>query len=158
MRLPMKYPWQNAIAAFIAVALFAPVMWMALDRSPPFVVTNGRIDPPRPMVNSSITVTWDVKSTKSCQPSSNSTVTRSIIDSKGIAHKYSPVHATYGTPEQERRNKDEIRRIVLLPENITGPAKYTSVACYACNPIQELWPICVQMPELAFEIDAEPPK
>lgn len=146
----MKYPGQNAVAAFIAIAIFAPILWMALDRAPPFVVTNGRIDPPNPAMNGLITVTWDVKSTRSCQPSSNATVTRTIVDSKGVRHSYAPVHAVYGTPEQHEA--DEIKRRIPLPENITGHARYSSVACYACNPLQELWPICIQMPEVDFEI------
>lgn len=147
----MKYPGQNAVAAFIAIAIFAPVLWMALDRAPPFLVTNGRIDPPNPTTNGSITVTWDIRATRSCQPSSNATVTRTIVDSKGVRHTYAPVHAVYGTPEQHE--PDEIKRRIPLPENITGHARYSSIACYACNPLQEyLWPICIQMPEVDFEI------
>lgn len=146
----MKYPGQNAAAAFIAIAIFAPLLWMLLDREPPFEVTNGRIDPPNPAVNGTITVTWDIRSTRSCQPSSDATVTRSIVDSKGVSHTYAPVHAVYGTPEQ--REPDEIKRRIPLPENITGHAKYSSIACYACNPLQALWPICIQMPEVDFEI------
>lgn len=146
----MKYPGQNAVAAFIAIAVFAPILWMVMDRAPPFIVTNGRIDPPNPAMNSSIVVTWDVKSTRSCQPKSNATVTRTIVDSKGVKHTYAPVHAVYGTPEQHE--PDEIKRRLPLPENITGHARYSSIACYACNPLQELWPICIQMPEVDFEI------
>ncbi|MDB5612078.1 MAG: hypothetical protein JWP25_8978 [Bradyrhizobium sp.] len=137
------------ISALTAGILIFP-LWLVLDRSPPFIVDNGRIDPPNPMMNSSIVVTWDIKATRSCQPSSGAAVTRTIIDSKGIRHNYAPVHAVYGTPEQ--READEIQRRIPLPENITGPAKYTSIACYACNPLQELWPICIQMPEVPFEI------
>lgn len=146
----MKYPGQNAVAAFIAIAIFAPILWMVLDREPPFIVSNGRIDPTHPEMNGSITVTWDVRATRSCQPSSHATVTRTIVDSKGVAHAYAPVHAIYGTREQ--REPDEIKRRIPLPENITGHARYSSVACYACNPLQELWPICIQMPEVDFEI------
>lgn len=143
------------IAALTAGILFFP-LWMVLDREPPFIVWNGRIDPPNPEMNGSIVVTWDIKSVRSCQPSSSATVTRVIVDSKGVAHTYAPVHAIYGTPEQ--REPDEIKRRIPLPENITGHAKYSSVACYACNPIQEYapaWmnlPICIQMPEIDFEI------
>jgi hypothetical protein len=141
----------SVIAAFVSIAFFGPALWMLLDRDAPFIVTSGRIDPPNPKVNGSIVVTWDVRSTRSCQPSSGSTVTRTIIDSKGVKHTYAPIHAVYGTPEQ--REPDEVKRTIPLPENITGPAKYSSVACYACNPLQELWPICIQMPEIAFDIE-----
>lgn len=138
------------IATLIWIPLFGVPLWMLLDRDPPFVVTNGRIDPQNPIVNSSIEITWDIKPQRSCQPSSAAKVTRTIIDSKGIRHTYAAVPAVYGTPQQSESG--EIMRSVPLPENITGPAKYTSVACYACNPLQQLWPICIQLPEIPFEI------
>lgn len=138
------------IAALTAGIMIVP-FWLLLDRSPPFIVTNGRVNPSNPVVNGSIEVTWDIKPTRSCQPSSGAKVTRTIVDSKGVRHVYAPVHAVYGTPEQHEAG--EVRRTIPLPENITGPAKYSSVACYACNPLQEFWPICIQMPEVAFEID-----
>lgn len=137
------------VAALTAGILILPA-WLLLDRSPPFIVTNGRIDPPHPIVNGAIVVTWDIKSTRSCQPSSGATVTRTIVDSKGVKHTYAPVRAVYGTPEQHEAG--EIERRIPLPENISGPAKYSSIACYACNPLQQFWPICIQMPEIAFEI------
>lgn len=140
----------SIVAAFVSILLVGVPLWMLLDRDPPFVVTNGRIDPPNPTVNSSIEITWDIKPKRSCQPSSAAKVTRTIIDSKGVRHTYAPVPAVYGTPEQSE--PDEIMRPVPLPENITGPAKYTSIACYVCNPLQQLWPICIQLPEIPFEI------
>lgn len=143
----------SMVAAFVSVALFGPALWMVLDRDPPFVVTNGRVDPITPVVNSSISVTWDVHPVRSCQPSSSATVTRAIVDSKGVKHVYAPVPAVYGTPAQ--REVGEIHRMIPLPNNIIGPARYSSVACYACNPIQKYWPICIELPEIPFEIVAE---
>jgi hypothetical protein len=144
-------PRTSMVAAFVSVILFGPALWMLLDREPPFAVISGHIDPPNPVVNGSIMVTWDIKTERSCRPSSRAKVTRTIVDSKGVRHAYDPVNAIYGTPDQQRN--DKVERTVPLPENITGPAKYSSVACYACNPLQEFWPICVQMPEINFEIE-----
>lgn len=148
----MKHLGQNAGAAFIAIAIVAPILWMLLDREPPFIVTDGRVIPPNPTSNGLIEVVWDITPVRSCQPYSSATVTRTITDSKGVQHTYAPVHAIYGTPDQHEAGL--IDRTIPLPENITGSAQYSSVACYPCNPLQYLLglPICIRMPAVPFEI------
>lgn len=150
MRMPhILFPVQNAIAAFVAVGIFAPLLWMALDRMEPYAITGGQIDPPSPVKGTEFTVTWEIKALRSCQPQYSS-VTRVIIDSQGFRHTAAPTQATFGTPEES--SDDKIMRLVKLPENISGPAKYFSNVCYACNPVQVLWPVCMRTPTLDFMI------
>lgn len=137
-------------AIVIALGLFAPFMWMLMDRMEPYEITNGRIDPPNPTKNGSFTVTWDIRVMRSCQVKYSS-VTRVITDNKGFRHVAAPTAATFGTADQSR--SDEIRRPVPLPENVTGPAKYFADVCYACNPIQVWLPICFKTPTLEFDIE-----
>ena len=143
----MKFPAQHAAAAIIAMVFVIP-LWMILDRAPPYRIEAGQILPATPLKNSEITIQWDVTPLRSCAPQEGSTVTRTIVDSKGVRHVYAPVPATYGTNDQFKA--DEIQRAVPLPENITGPASYSSLACYPCNPVQK-W---LRMPILHPDADA----
>lgn len=141
---------QHGVAAIIA-AIFVIPLWMLLDRVPPYRIDEGRVIPQMPLKNSDITVEWDVTPLRSCA-TQGGYVTRTIIDQKGIPHTYKAVNAVYTTNDQFK--EDQIKRNIPLPENITGPATYSSYACYPCNPLQ-LWlhmPICIQTPTLQFEI------
>lgn len=157
----MKRPQllQNAIVGFVVIFIAVPILWCVLDRIPPYKIISGKVFPENPSKNSNIWVEWNVTPLRSCSPQEGAYVIRTIIDSKGVIHTYKPVPATYDTDAQFKPG--EIQRGVLLPENITGPAQYKSLACYPCNPIQK-WlniPICIQTPTLDFEIeDAWGPK
>ncbi len=140
----------NVVAAFIAVAVVAPILWMALDRDPPYINSNGRVVPAKPPKNSNVTIEWDIKAVRSCQPTEYSSVTRTIVDARGVRHVYAPISATYGTIEQFR--PDEIKRTFRLPLNVTGEVSYSANVCYACNPIQVLWPVCFTTPTIRFSI------
>lgn len=143
----------NPIAAFVAIALFAPLLWMALDRDPPYVITNGRITPPMPVKNGTVSIDWDIAPLRSCQPGNHSSVVRTVIDAMGVRHVYAPIAATYGTAEQFK--PEEIRRSFRLPLNITGKVSYSAKVCYSCNPIQVLWPVCLDTPTIEFFIADE---
>jgi hypothetical protein len=144
----------SVIAAFVSIAIFAPALWMLLDRAPPYIVTGGKIEPENPAPGSQISVLWEVKSVRSCPASPRQSVTRTIVDSKNVRHDYAPVEALYGKGTQ---GHPEIKRTVELPASIPpGPARYSSIACYACNPLQQLWPVCITMPEILFEVMESP--
>lgn len=141
---------KNLWAIFFAIGVVAPVFWMVIDRDPPFEITNGHIEPEHPVKNGYIEVTWDIKPLRTCSPSDRRMTVRSVTDQKGVVHTYTPVQGQYGTPQQI--NEDEIQRRVPLPMNIVGVAKYNATACYHCNPIQIIWPICITTPTLEFII------
>jgi hypothetical protein len=45
-----------------------------------------------------------------------------------------------------------------LPDNLpAGKARYVSLICYPCNPIQEFWPVCFTTPEISFMV-GDPPQ
>lgn len=146
----------HTIAAFIAVLIVGPVLWMALDREPPYIIANGHMTPDHPYPGQQITIEWDLKSVRACPASSSATVHRTIVDSKGVKHDYATVHAIFHT---DRTNMDvpTIIRTLDLPGNISpGLARYYSEACYPCNPIQEFWPVCIQTPDILFEVVPRP--
>lgn len=139
----------DAAAAFISIGVVAPVLWMALDRTIPYEITNGWIDPPTPHRGEDIVVSWDIRPVRACRPYSGR-VTQVIIDSRGFRHVATPDTASYGTPQQYGPNK--LRRTVMLPPHISGPTKYYAEDCYSCNPLQTIWPVCWPTPVLDFII------
>jgi hypothetical protein len=124
-------------------------MWFTLDREPPYDVIGGVISPDNPMPGQEITIVWDVKVERACPLSMRSSVQRTVVDSKGVKHDYSKVAAMFDSATTGAT----ITRNVQLPENLApGPATYSSVACYSCNPMQEYWPVCVHTPEVHFNV------
>lgn len=139
---------QTVIAAMVSIGVFAPLFWMVLDRDPPYLIKGGTVEPRDPLPGAAIHVSWDVMPIRACasQPTHGS-VTREIIDSKGVKHAYASVDAIYSS------GAPEINRVVQLPQSIpSGPAVYHSQACYACNPVQQIWPVCFRTPDLHFNV------
>jgi hypothetical protein len=93
----MKYTLsRNLPAAFFAVAIFAPVLWMVLDRDPPYERVSGEIIPSTPAPGEFITVKWRIKVNKWCRPYTPNNVSRQIITSDGQLLDYQPVSGVYG--------------------------------------------------------------
>lgn len=138
-------------AAFVAVGIFAPIFWMLLSREPPYVRTSGEIMPANPAPGSFVNVRWHIKVDRVCTPNVPRNVTRTVIDAKGVLHDYEPVNGVYGTAD-ENPQEDLVRAFQLPVSIAVGPARYHSTACFSCNPIQYIWPVCVTTPDIAFEI------
>lgn len=151
-------PWHywvipHIVGAIVSVGICVPIIWMFYDREPPYIMTGGTISPANPAPGDPITVQWDIETRKACPSSPNATVSREIVDSKGVKHLYATVHAIFDSKETET----EIVRHLHLPVSIApGRAYYSSVTCYSCNPVQEFWPICMKTPEIYFNV--APPK
>ncbi len=143
----MPFP-QHITAAFISAFLAIP-LWMALDREPPYEITNGKavLD----TKTNVLTVTWDVKVIRACPPSLNSRVTRIITDRNGLPHALPITPATYNT----NSTPPVIKNLIQLPDGIALPATYNAVPCYPCNPVQLLSPICMDLPAIPIEVKGQ---
>lgn len=139
---------QSMVAGFVSIFIVAPVTWMLLDRTPPYVRTSGMIEPNEAMPGSTITVRWTLREIRYCPLDHRRVTTRRVTDRNGIEHRYAPTSIDYDVDKPM-----EIVRSVQLPANIVpGPATYHSETCYACNPFQEMWPVCVTTPDIPFII------
>jgi hypothetical protein len=136
----------RVVAALTAAILLFP-LWMLLDREPPFEVVDGKIEPENPKPGSLISITWDVKPQRACPLSDRQVVRRTIIDKDGGHHDYEPVPAHH-----QGHQEDIVRHFRLLSSLPPGAAKYRAVACYACNPLQQFWPVCINFPDIPFEV------
>ncbi len=143
----LKFPAQHAVAAAIAVC-FVPVIWMAFDRDPPYIITNGRIDPPVVAANGEYVVIWDVKTLRQCEVNAGSSVATYIIDTNGERHSYDTTAGGY----VGQSDIVKVKRMLDVPP---GPAKYYSRVCYSCNPVQELLPVCFDTPVINFVVAKE---
>jgi len=136
------------------MAFVAPAMWMMLDRTPPYIRVSGSITPTEASPGETVSAHWTIRPIRICVPHGyKNTVTRSIVDSKGIVHHYDPTPIT----ESVQQNSPSIETTFQLPASLPpGPARYHSEACYACNPIQEFMPVCVTEPDITFTIMPAP--
>jgi hypothetical protein len=114
-----------------------------------------------------------VKINKKCFASENRNVTRTLIDSHGVIHDYYPIEGIgditqgdggvfkdrFTLQSADEKSVDEVPDIGLLSRSFQlpismplGQARYRSVACFACNPTQYIWPVCISQPELIFTV------
>lgn len=164
----------NAIIAILSVALVVPVAWMLLDRDPPYVRTEGEIVavdpdacgiPPVPSATGQsrdismpiraggcVEVKWSIKTIRNCPASGGGdNITRHLRDSTGVVK---PIGSLRRNLSEHEIQTNTVRQLMVLPAPIpAGSATYASSACYACNPLQQLfWPVCVDQPDIEFEI------
>jgi hypothetical protein len=142
----------NIAAAFVAVIFMAPLFWMLLDREPPYVEHIGKVIPPEVQAGDQITVEWQMKINRVCP----GYIAREVVDSQNVLWNYDV------QPSVRREQQFDVsgiprltklRRSFVIPEQAApGPARYRSLACYVCNPIQQLWPICTRTPDVEFSI------
>jgi hypothetical protein len=140
----------RVVPIIFSIAVFAPVLWMAMDRSQPFERIAGVVVPPDPAPGEYIHIEWQIRVLKSCLPSQQRNVSRSIVDSTGKIHRFEPTEGIYGTTTTP---PPSVSRALQLPPDIpAGPARYEAIACFACNPFQHLVPVCINKPNLLFTV------
>lgn len=134
---------QHIAAAFFAIAIVGPAVWMLIDRDPPYVREWGEITPKHPAPGDYIAVQWRLRAIRNCPPNTPGNISRVIIDATGKRHTFEPTPAAVPA----------LTRSLQLPADITpGPAVYRSHACFTCNPLHHFWPVCVTQPDLSFEV------
>ncbi len=143
---------QIIAALFFSVLIVVPVMWMLMDRTPPFTVEHVEIVPNNVDQGNDIHVVLTVK--QNHLPCNFGIIHREFKEFSGKVHFYDPVVRT----ELPAVENNKIISVVKLPDSISpGPTIYRSSACYFCNPIQGLlhWPICVLVPGVEFNVMKE---
>ena len=154
----MIVPWRHHIvAAFIGVVFVAPLIWMLADRQEPYVRIAGTISPQNPAPGDFVEVRWALKVNRWCPTNTRRNVTRTVIDAGGKIHDYDSVEGVFGADRDRQSTPQTLTRGFQLPKDIApGPARYQSTACFACNPTQHLWPVCIRQPAIYFQVRGEP--
>lgn len=141
---------RNMVIAFVAVAVFGPLIWMLMDRDPPYTFQQVTIEPQEVEPGQDIFVTFQVKPQRPA-PCNPGLVYRELKEESGKLHVFDPVSRRV-YPEM---SNNQFTRILHIPSNISpGKTYYRGNVCYTCNPLREWlrWPVCVQTPEVEFMV------
>lgn len=140
---------QNLVAAFVAVGVIAPPVWMLLDREPPYRFEHVEIAPANVVQGGEISITFTIKPLRtSCGPG---LIYREFKEETGKLHVYDPIQRV----EAPVLNDNKFTRYSKLPDNISpGQTIYRGISCYTCNPMQGLmrWPVCASTPSATFNV------
>lgn len=143
------------IIPYVAVAIFVPLLWFAMDREPPYVRLSGEIIPANPKQLEWVKVRWTLRVSKVCRPSNPLNITRKIINRQnGKITELAPVQGVFGAEGGISITRETLTRPFQIPETTEpGDSTYQSTACFACNPVQALWPICISTPNVDFTVE-----
>ena len=134
--------------AIIAIAV-AQLAWWALDRYPPFALTKiNEVAVHGNVARFNLDVRRDLDRGCSVEFS------RHLIDADGYRHDAAvgQIMDAQALAEMDKRMGGRLLLSMDLPAGMAkGPAAMVTVLKYACNPLQELWPIPVRM-TVPFEV------
>ena len=144
---------QVTLATFVSVAIVTPLLWLLLDRDPPFTYEKVEIEPNTIPQSGDAYVTFYIKrGRRACDAG---LVYRELLDSAGKLHVFDPV-VRARPPEL---GEGQFTRIFKVPNAMEpGRAFYRGISCYPCNPLQSWlrWPVCLPTPEVSFNVTKEP--
>lgn len=145
---------RNFIVTFIAVAFFGPLLWMLMDREPPYRFEHVEIWPANAVQGGDIYITFTVKQNRpACGPGM---AYREYKEASGKLHLFDPIMRA----EVPVIVDNKFTRIGKLPSNISpGLTTYRGQACYTCNPVHSWlrWPVCAATPSATFNVlEAKP--
>jgi hypothetical protein len=145
---------QITVATFVAMAVLGPILWMAMDRTPPYTFKKVEIAPDPAVQGGEIYITFTAKQNRpACGPG---LVYREFREANGKLHLFDPVMRAEA-PELGPDRK--FTRIATLPEAVSpGPTTYRGQSCYTCNPLHSWlrWPVCAATPEANFNVVRKP--
>jgi len=145
---------RHVVGAALALLIFAPVLFMLLDREPTYTLISGNIIPSTVHRGDPASVIWYVKTTNRSCPGK---MQRDIVDSRRQLWPYViRERAARFVPDPENPGYGWIETpTLLMPEGIaTGPATYHVTVFWYCNWLQEKleWPVVVDRPAIRFEV------
>lgn len=132
----------------IALGVGAWIGWMAfIDVQPAYEYLHGEIVPDPAPQGGQVSLPWTIKVNRLCPGN----VLRVLYD----ADTGEMVAAYDRTPSSISVQKDSARLVksFQLPRGLPPRIRYTANVCFECNPLQKLWPICVQTPDLFFSVE-----
>lgn len=140
-----------SVSVLLAVIL-APITYWALDNQRPYAFDASKsvIIPNVAIGNDQMIVKWWVHVYRQC----DGIITRELFDpqTQVILAVYDQQRASLSAVA---RGPGTLNKTFLLPRQIqTGRIGYRSRLEYYCNPLQRIWPIRYQTPDLFFEVRA----
>ena len=134
--------------AIIALAL-AQLGWWALDRAPPFALLKiNAVE-----VNQNV-ARFNLDVRRQLDRGCSVEFARHLIDADGYRHDTSvgQIMDAQALAEMDRRMGGRLLLSMDLPAGMAkGPAAMVTALRYACNPLQNIWPIQIRM-TVPFEV------
>jgi hypothetical protein len=137
---------QHFIAGAVALIIAAPLAYMVFDRRTPIIVEAAYVASPQPLrPGQKFRIGYNVNRIKLC----SYTIQPIMFDGAKIRYEWDSQRLHSGGELGE--DSYFIER--TLPEGAKeGQGRYFTVLLYACNPLQQFWPVRVQTPAIHFTI------
>ena len=142
------------IPQIVAVLIVGPLVWMAMDRTPPLILSNGIIAPHEVHRQQTVSVIWHAKFSGQHCPG---VTQRELIERK--SHNIWPKEARQrkGIFIPEKNNPylgTVVTPPLTIPDMSAGKACYRVTQFYFCNWLQRVmnWPIVQVSPCIDFEV------
>lgn len=143
------------IAGLLIALIVAPIIYLAIDRSPPVVVTSstisGNIYP-----GATVNIRWTAYRSDSLP--FEGVIRRQFVDSEGVLHEMAEVPAVSREDHTPRKGYTFTRQIVIPPAMAFGPARMIGWRFYErpYNPFHKIWPIRIPIERLDFVVGPAP--
>lgn len=135
------------LSCVVSFCIIAPVTYMALDNTPPYEYALGDsyVLPSKTPTGTQLLVHWHFAKVNRFCPGFT---TRIIVDQKsGAKIEYE------STPVSRDVENNHLDRTFFLPPMMNpGPKIYRVKLEFYCNPLQRIWPLRLQTPDLPFEV------
>lgn len=130
-------------------AILGLLAFMIADNQPPYTyfADGSYLIPERAAPGHQISVHWKIKVNRLCPGA----IVRTVVDARtGARMSYDPTPAMVTI----QMGDSSLDRTFLLPQGM-GPGRklYRANAEYVCNPLQRIWPLKVQTPDLFFDVE-----
>lgn len=135
----------HLVAAFVTGITVGPLTLLVADRTVPFEIYSGRIEPENPHPGDRVEIIWTGDRHRDCPGD----VERKLIDAWGAPHLIAGAEAQYTKSE----NPQPVVRSFRLPLNLPpGKTTYIATSKFYCNFTQKWWPIVVERPRVEFTV------
>lgn len=146
----------NIFAGIIATAIFAPLTYWTVDRTPPYELTNGYTVPSDIRPGHEFRIAWTLR--KLTEPVDGYAQVRIIDSQKGVKYMAAE-HSTIGREGKVGAVYQVEGRPRIMPDSVAcGPATIQVHATYFGNPVRRyVWPVRVDRPPVSTNIVCHEP-
>lgn len=151
--MSIKFLSNRWVAIFFAIVFIGPLTWIALDRTPPFILLSGVSIPAEIKRGSDYRIEWTIRNIpgKKCQ----GTAYRFLRDSSGRMWTFLPSPASFGLIDDNMSMSEThvsgYQR--KMPSDVAlGEAKFYFQVQFFCNITQYIWPLIVEYPSVDTKI------
>ena len=151
---------RSAFKSFIvgfSVLFIGPVVYMSLDNSPPYTFHKGELIPNPATSGQTVDVIWEYEVHRFCSGIVYRRIIGPIGSGAAIVHNYDPTVAVINPRIAQQSGPNKLVVTFSLPPS-TSPGEfiYSATIEYNCNPLQAIFPLKVQLPQVPFGVRDRP--